>query len=149
MASTEQRMEKKKEIYTYDAPWCVYGLASAPVSATNRLAVGSYIEEYTNKIQLIEHSAETNALEKIGEFNHPYPATKIMWSPVKDGPSNCLATTADYLRIWKVGEDGAVEDPAALLRNDVLLTTLCVYLTNQSTYLPLFFILPLDSQSKS
>jgi DDB1- and CUL4-associated factor 7 len=56
-------------------------------------------------------------LEKIGEFNHPYPATKIMWSPAKDTAYDSLATTGDYLRIWKVSDAGVIEDPPALLNN--------------------------------
>jgi hypothetical protein len=42
---------KKKEIYTYDAPWVVYA-ANWSVRATHRfrLAIGSFIEEYNNKV---------------------------------------------------------------------------------------------------
>ena len=45
---------KKKEIWTYEAPWAVYGLAGSMRSGAefaNRFAVGSYIEEYCNKVQ--------------------------------------------------------------------------------------------------
>lgn len=42
---------KKKEIYTYDAPWVVYA-ANWSVRASHRfrLAIGSFIEEYNNKV---------------------------------------------------------------------------------------------------
>lgn len=40
-----------------------------------------------------------------------------MWSPSKDTEHDSLATTGDYLRIWKVATDGSVEDPPALLNN--------------------------------
>lgn len=36
-------------------------------------------------------------------FDHPYPCTKIMWIP--DGKAvypDLLATSGDYLRLWKV-----------------------------------------------
>mmetsp|Transcript_13911 Transcript_13911/g.23585 ORF Transcript_13911/g.23585 Transcript_13911/m.23585 type:complete len:327 (+) Transcript_13911:66-1046(+) len=108
-------------IYTYQAPWCIYGLAwsQRPEAHSRfRLAIGSFIEEYTNKIQIIQRNADTNALEKIGEFNHPYPATKVMWSPAKDTEYDSLATTGDYLRIWKVSPEGVVEDPPSLLNNN-------------------------------
>ena len=108
-------------IYTYQAPWTVFGLAWSQRTEAHsrfRLAIGSFIEEYTNKIQLIQRNSETNALEKIGEFNHPYPATKIMFSPAKDTEHDSLATTGDYLRIWKVAPDGTVDDVPALLNNN-------------------------------
>jgi WD repeat-containing protein 68 len=54
----------------------------------------------------------------LSEFNHPYPATKIMWSPAKDSEHDSVATTGDYLRVWRVSEDGTVEDPPALLNNN-------------------------------
>jgi len=118
-----------RRIYTYQAPWSVYGLAWSQRAETNRgfrLAIGSFVEEYTNKIQLIQRNPKTDALVKMGEFNHPYPATKIMWSPSKDTEHDSLATTGDYLRIFKVGADGTVEDPPALLNN--VRSTRCVAL---------------------
>jgi len=42
-------------------------------------------------------------------FQHPYPATKIMFMPDKEGSHpDLLATTADYLRLWHLTEDGVV-----------------------------------------
>ena len=39
-------------------------------------------------------------------FKHPYPPTKIMFIPDKEGSRpDLLATTGDFLRIWQVGED--------------------------------------------
>lgn len=41
------------------------------------------------------------------QFQHPYPATKIMFIPDKE--CNCpdlVATTGDYLRIWQLTEEG-------------------------------------------
>ena len=40
-------------------------------------------------------------------FQHPYPPTKIMFMPDKEGAQpDLLATTGDYLRIWQLTEDG-------------------------------------------
>jgi len=40
-------------------------------------------------------------------FQHPYPPTKIMFIPDKEGNSpDLLATTGDFLRIWRVSDDG-------------------------------------------
>lgn len=46
---------KRREIYTYNAPWPVYSLASSNRSAPEhafRFAVGSFVEEYSNKVQV-------------------------------------------------------------------------------------------------
>lgn len=45
----------------------------------------------------------------ICEFSHPYPATKIQWSPdTRNGlnPRELIATSGDYLRIWDIQDDG-------------------------------------------
>ena len=43
--------QKKKEIYTYEAPWQIYGMNwSVRPDQKFRLAVGSFIEEYNNRV---------------------------------------------------------------------------------------------------
>eukprot|EP01013_Petalomonas_cantuscygni_P013277 TRINITY_DN2752_c0_g1_i1.p1 TRINITY_DN2752_c0_g1~~TRINITY_DN2752_c0_g1_i1.p1 ORF type:complete len:564 (+),score=103.19 TRINITY_DN2752_c0_g1_i1:240-1931(+) len=53
-----------------------------------------------------EKEKEGIDLEVRGQFEHPYPATKVLWYPerVCDAPStpDLLATTGDYLRLWEV-----------------------------------------------
>jgi len=45
-------MSVKKEIYTYTAEWDVYGLSWSPrPDKPFRIAVGSFIEEYRNKVK--------------------------------------------------------------------------------------------------
>lgn len=45
---------KKKEIYKYIAPWTVYGMNwSVRQDKRFRLAVGSFIEDYKNKVEII------------------------------------------------------------------------------------------------
>jgi len=58
-------------------------------------------------------------LYKTGEFDHPYPCTKILWSPDSRNWSSkdLLATTGDYLRIWNV-QDGANPKKECLLNNN-------------------------------
>lgn len=42
---------KRKEIYKYNAPWTVYGMNwSVRPDKKFRLALGSFIEEYSNKV---------------------------------------------------------------------------------------------------
>ena len=48
---------KKKEIYKYLAPWTVYGMNwSVRQDKRFRIAVGSFIEDYSNKVGCLEKS---------------------------------------------------------------------------------------------
>ena len=50
-------------------------------------------------------------------FAHPYPPTKLMFIPDKEGcRDDLLASTGDYLRIWHIGEEGVTL--RALLNNN-------------------------------
>lgn len=45
----------RKEIYTYEAPWNIYAMGWCQKSEHGqryRLAVGSFTEEYNNKVQV-------------------------------------------------------------------------------------------------
>ena len=43
---------KRKEIYKYEAPWCVYSMNwSIRPDKRFRLALGSFVEEYNNKVK--------------------------------------------------------------------------------------------------
>lgn len=44
---------KRKEIYKYDAPWTVYAMNwSVRPDKRFRLALGSFVEEYNNKVRI-------------------------------------------------------------------------------------------------
>lgn len=46
----QQDDARKKEIYTYQAPWLIYGMNwSVRPDKKFRLALGSFLEDYTNK----------------------------------------------------------------------------------------------------
>mmetsp|Transcript_9297 Transcript_9297/g.23111 ORF Transcript_9297/g.23111 Transcript_9297/m.23111 type:complete len:353 (-) Transcript_9297:535-1593(-) len=105
---------QRKEIYTYTAPWPVFSLSWSrrPDPASQfRLAIGSYLEQYSNVVSIIKKnpsSDDNGTLYQAAEFDHPYPCTKIMWSPeTRHGSQDLLATTGDYLRIWNVNDDGS------------------------------------------
>ncbi|TPX49929.1 hypothetical protein SeLEV6574_g01196 [Synchytrium endobioticum] len=101
------------DIYSYEAPWPVYALAWSQRPATFRLGLGSFMEEYSNKLQILQLAPKTGDqnLVEIGEADHPYPITKLLWSPYKDAGlvPDLLATTGDYLRIWEL--PGSATDP--------------------------------------
>lgn len=47
----------------------------------SRLAVGSFVEEYNNKVQIVQLDEDTSEFVVRSTFDHPYPTTKIMWIP--------------------------------------------------------------------
>uniref|UniRef100_A0A183BLU3 WD_REPEATS_REGION domain-containing protein n=1 Tax=Globodera pallida TaxID=36090 RepID=A0A183BLU3_GLOPA len=99
--------QKRKEIYRYKAPFGVYsiGWSSKPDSHLKfRLAIGSFIEEYNNKVSIVQLHEDQGEFVHIGTFDHPYPSTKVLWIPdTKSAYPDLLATTGDYLRIWRLG----------------------------------------------
>ena len=119
----------RKEIYTYKAPWTVFSMAwshRTDPSSQFRLAIGSYVEQYSNAVQIVKKANSTGGsnadaggsssgggfgnqqLYAACEFDHPYPCTKILWSPDtrNAGGKDLLATTGDYLRVWNLEDDG-------------------------------------------
>lgn len=101
---------KRKEIYTYTAPWLIYGMNwSVRADQRFRLAIGSFEEEYSNSVRVIQLDEETHKFVDIGGFEHPYPTTKIMWMPDPNGSRrDLLATTGDYLRLWQVTDNKSI-----------------------------------------
>jgi len=114
-------LAQRKEIYTYKAPWTVFAMAWSnrpDPSSQFRLAIGSYVEQYSNTVQIVNKRpadgseadyGHSNQVYMACEFDHPYPCTKILWSPDtrSGGARDLLATTGDYLRIWNVTDDGS------------------------------------------
>jgi hypothetical protein len=50
---TEAQQAIRKQIYTYEAPWLIYAMNwSVRDTGRFRLALGSFIEEYSNKVQV-------------------------------------------------------------------------------------------------
>jgi WD repeat-containing protein 68 len=95
MSVAEARENKKKEIYTYKVPWTAYCLAWCRRQDDKfKMAVGSYKEEYSNKIQIIQRREsdkgendddnQEGKFVQLSECEHPYPATKVMWAPAKN-----------------------------------------------------------------
>ena len=79
---------KRKEIYKYEAPWPLYSMNwSVRPDKRFRLALGSFVEEYNNKVQIITLDEETSEFVAKSTFDHPYPTTKIMWIPDSKGIS--------------------------------------------------------------
>ncbi|CAL8090966.1 unnamed protein product [Calicophoron daubneyi] len=110
---------KRKEIYKYDAPWCIFSMNwSVRPDRRFRLAVGSFIEEYNNKVQVICLDEEQGEFVVQSTFAHHYPTSKIAWIPdTKCMYPDLLATSGDYLRVWRVHENNEVKNECLLNNN--------------------------------
>ncbi|BBN10765.1 DDB1- and CUL4-associated factor 7 [Marchantia polymorpha subsp. ruderalis] len=103
------RSSSRKTTFTYDAPWPIYALNwTIRRDKRFRLGIGSYLEESRNRVDIIQFDEKTD--EFVADPNltieHPYPVTKLMFVPDKEGTKpDLLATTGDHLRIWQIYED--------------------------------------------
>ena len=75
--------KKKEEIFTYNAPWDIYGMNwSVRPDRRFRLAIGSFIEEYSNKVQVLTPSQDPQTLPPNSAFSRtPNLAGESVRSP--------------------------------------------------------------------
>ncbi|CAI4223372.1 unnamed protein product [Auanema sp. JU1783] len=113
--------DKKKEIYGFDAPFMLFSSTwSCATDAQRRfrIAVSSFIEEYSNKISIVQLDEDAGELVLRSSFDHPYPATKLMWIPDSKGNyPDLIATSGDYLRLWRIGADNQAKVETLLNTN--------------------------------
>ncbi|KAG0175001.1 ddb1 and cul4 associated factor 7 [Apophysomyces sp. BC1034] len=122
--SSQEPSHSEKEIYQYEAPWPTYALdwCKAPAERKSfRLAVGSFLEDSNNKVQIIsrtdmmEEGSYSGTQQKdftvVAEADSYYPVTKVLWEPWKGESRNTdlLATTGDILRIWELVDNPRYE----------------------------------------
>ncbi|CAL9758242.1 unnamed protein product [Musa acuminata subsp. burmannicoides] len=113
MESSTQESPLNSNAFTFDSPHPVYAMAFSPSSssaaaaASPRLALGSFIEEYGNRVDVVsfDEDALSFRAEPAVSFDHPYPSTKLMFHPHPNSP--LLASASDCLRLWLLGPDGA------------------------------------------
>lgn len=105
--SSSTSSTRRKEIYTFQRPWPIYSLNWSVRSDQSkfRLAIGSFLEDYTNKVEVVQLNEESGEFEVKGSVDHPYPATKVLWCPDKFAQTDLLGTTGDYLRLWEKKPD--------------------------------------------
>ena len=106
-------------------------------TAQFRLAIGSYVEQYSNAIQIVykDHAtgSEDPQLYEALKIDHPYPCTKVMWTPDRShGSKDLLATTGDYLRIWSLstGVNGVLRHKKEALLDNNKNSEYCAPLTS-------------------
>nr|AMQ23637.1 WD repeat transcription factor 2 [Silene littorea] len=105
-------------LITYDSPYPIYAMSFS--GDTQLIAVGSFIEDYNNRIDILSFNDETLNLNQNPNYSfaHPYPPTKLMFRPSNDAVSSnspLLATSADFLRLYSVKND--VVEQVSVLNN--------------------------------
>ena len=98
--------------YAYD--WCKWPLAGGP--GAGKMAVGSYLEDPHNFIQILDthitpqevtspgHPPYGLEYTKVAEATCAYPVTRILWEPPSSQKqsTDLLATSGDHLRLWSL-----------------------------------------------
>ncbi|XP_061364047.1 protein TRANSPARENT TESTA GLABRA 1 [Gastrolobium bilobum] len=136
--SPQESHLRSENCVTYESPYPVYAMAFSPTphshSHPQRLAVGSFIEEYTNRVDILSFNPDTLSIgaQPSLSFDHPYPPTKLMFHPaahssLRKTSADLLATSGDYLRLWEVREN-SVE--AISLFNNSKSSEFCAPLTS-------------------
>ncbi|XP_008797649.2 WD repeat-containing protein LWD1-like [Phoenix dactylifera] len=104
-----EEQQKRSEIYTYEAPWHIYAMNwSVRRDKKYRLAIASLLEQFPNRVEIVQLDDSTGEIrsDPALSFEHPYPPTKTMFVPDRDClRPDLLATSADFLRIWRISSD--------------------------------------------
>ncbi|CAH0477786.1 unnamed protein product [Peronospora belbahrii] len=110
MAISPRTILCDRPFITYPTRDRLYGLCWRPDVSSMRIAASTFIPgEYANKIEIFHPTANQKEVVSALEIDHPYPPTKIMWSPASLGAHvELLATTADFLRLWTI-TDSSIE----------------------------------------
>ncbi|KAI0997827.1 hypothetical protein K3495_g10362 [Podosphaera aphanis] len=106
----------------YLAPWALYAFDWCKWPAQGReagkIAIGSYLEDGHNFIQILDSNIVPNSSEshtpgapkyglefvKVAEATHSYPVTRLLWEPPspQKQSTDLLATSGDHLRLWSL-----------------------------------------------
>ncbi|KAJ6834779.1 WD40 repeat protein [Iris pallida] len=110
-----EEQQKRSEIYTYEAPWHIYAMNwSVRRDKKYRLAIASLLEQYPNRVDIVQLDDSTGEIRSDPSlsFEHPFPPTKAMFVPDRDClRPDLLATSADFLRIWKIPDNSDSSTP--------------------------------------
>eukprot|EP00890_Picochlorum_soloecismus_P003946 jgi/Picsp_1/4552/NSC_01922-R1_protein len=109
-AATSERGEA--EIFTYESSTMHYGMNwSYRPDKGIRLATGSFVEEYNNRVEILYLDKDTQGGKLVSDasasFSHPFPPTQVAFIPDQAGNRpDLLATSGDHLRIWRISDEG-------------------------------------------
>ncbi|KAH0451850.1 hypothetical protein IEQ34_019149 [Dendrobium chrysotoxum] len=110
--STLNPKPKNHHTYTFDSPHPIYAMAFSTSTPSPCLALGSFIEELNNRVDIVSFDEETFTFRSDPKlfFEHQYPPTKLMFhpKPLPGQTQSLLASSGEFLRLWRVKES-AVE----------------------------------------
>lgn len=117
-------------LFTYESPYPIYAMAfssqpdrsSSSSSHHHRIATGSFLEDLSNKVDIISFDEETLSFTPNPNlsFDHPYPPTKLMFHPNPNlSTPDLLASSGDFLRLWEIKDDlnYTISEPKLVLNN--------------------------------
>lgn len=105
---------------TYESSFPLYTMAVS----SDRLAVGSFIEEFSNRVDVLTFDPDSLSIFKPSpplSFDHPYPPTKLMFHP---SSGDYLASSGDFLRLWNL------RDSSSSVFNNAKTSEFCAPLTS-------------------
>ena len=123
-----------KNVYTYNSLLPLYALACNGFCDNNGsfdVAVGTFLSEYANKIEIVRYSPEADSLVARTAFPHLYPPTNLVYAPTSGSnqineSGTLLASSGEYVRLWfipnvpssnqKVGQGGEDVSLVALFK---------------------------------
>nr|BAE94407.1 WD40 repeat protein [Ipomoea nil] len=124
--STQGSNLRSENSVTYESPYPIFAMAVSSFAAAHHglrrrsVAVGSFLEEYKNRVEILSFEEDTVTLKTNPglAFDHPYPPTKLMFHPNPTASmksADLLVSSGDYLRLWEVRE--ASIEPVSTLNN--------------------------------
>ncbi|KAL8967249.1 MAG: hypothetical protein Q9197_005535 [Variospora fuerteventurae] len=118
-------------VYAFD--WCKWPVQPQNNGeAAGKMAIGSYVEDGHNFIQILDTHATLEpddpseegpqfGLEyvKTAEATHSYPVTRILWEPASSQKqsTDLLATSGDHLRLWSLPSQPSYNPSSSISRS--------------------------------
>ena len=116
--SAPDSLPRSETAVTYDSPYPLYAMSFS--SSTHRIAVGSFLEDYNNRIDILSFDSDSMSLKPLPSlsFEHPYPPTKLMFSPPslrRSGGGDLLSVMPGVVVKLLVSPGESVDEGQALL----------------------------------
>ncbi|KAJ5096009.1 hypothetical protein NUU61_005365 [Penicillium alfredii] len=116
----------------YAVDWCKWPIAGNSSSFGGKLALGSYLEDNHNYIQIVDthwtqpdpdtQDAAAGEIKldyvKTAEATHSYPVTRVLWEPPSSQKqsTDLLATSGDHLRLWSLPNSQPMQGSNSITR---------------------------------
>ncbi|RVW41261.1 Protein transparent TESTA GLABRA 1 [Vitis vinifera] len=117
--SSQESHLRSENCVTYESPYPLYSMAISSSTQHHhpRIAIGSFIEELSNRVDIVSFDEDALAIRTHPSlsFDHPYPPTKLMFHPNSRTSPDHLASSGEYLRLWEV-RDNSIQ-PLSVLNN--------------------------------